>query len=307
MLQWVTMPGRDEKTLTVVFADLAGSSHLYDLLGDERALVVIAEGLEALTRVVTANGGRIIKTIGDEVMSVFENGDDAAEASSRLQEEIGQIPLPEELASHPLSVRIGLHTGPVVIEKGDVFGNTVNIAARLVSLAKAKQILTTRQTLEKLSKAYRSRGRFVDKTTVKGIEGEFEIIELARPDDTARTLIRHPEMSDDRGEGDERLVIRFGEKEQELSKKKRIVTIGRDAENDLVVSSQSASRYHARLEFRRNKFLLIDLSTNGTYVKPDGHPMVHVHRDEIPLDGSGRIGFGEEPEEGKEVLVYRQG
>lgn len=295
-----------EKDLTVVFADLAGSSHLYDLLGDDRALAVVAEGLKGLDGLVGANRGRIVKTIGDEIMGVFPSADDAAEAAGRMQAEVEQVPLPAEASSHPLSVRVGFHAGPVVEEKGDFFGNTVNVAARLVTLAKAKQILTTRQTLEKLSKVYRSRGRFVDKTAVKGIEGEFEIFEVERPDDTARTLVRFPELLDEGVDAGARLYLRADEREVVLSKEKRIVTIGRDDENDLVATGSSVSRYHARIEMRRNRFLLIDLSTNGTYVKPEGHPLVHLHRDEFFLEGSGSLGLGDPPGENASVIFYKQ-
>jgi len=70
------------------------------------------------------------------------------------------------------------------------------------------------------------------------------------------------------------------------------ITLGRDAQNDVVIMDRKASRLHARIERRRDKFVIVDVSSNGTYCTMDGESEILLRREELILRGSGRLSFG---------------
>ena len=166
-----------EKQYAIMFADVAGSTQMYDTLGDAEAEKQIAGCIQTMTDTTNRHGGRVIKTIGDEVMCTFPSAENAGTAAWEMQETFE-----EEAESNtdgsPVSVRIGMHFGPAIMEGGDVFGDAVNIAARMAAQAKAKQIITTQDTLDKLPPAMRASTRFVDHAPIKGKKEEIDIFEI---------------------------------------------------------------------------------------------------------------------------------
>jgi adenylate cyclase len=273
-------------SLTIVFADISGSTRLYELLGDVRARERTSQCLSALTEVVRRHGGTVVKTIGDEVMSTFPDADAAARAACAMQESVAAQVVPGETA---LDIRVGLHYGSALVEAGDVFGDAVNVAARMVALAKARQILTTRQTVERLSPLLRAGTRYTDRTPVKGKQEEIDVYEVIwREEDLTRMEGHQIPLADLQA----RLHLRFREKELEVSHSCPVVTIGRGQQNDIVVLDALASRLHARIEYRRGKFILLDQSTNGTYVLTQEGESAYLRREEFVLRGSGAISLG---------------
>src|ERR1035437_9098433 len=131
------------RQVTVLFADVSGSTKLYESEGDEAAMEAIARCVDQLRQTVESSGGRVVKTIGDEVMAVFPTPDAAAIAASNMQYAIDALP---PVGATKLGVRIGFHCGPVIQSDNDIFGDTVNLAARLVEQAGRSQIIISRET-----------------------------------------------------------------------------------------------------------------------------------------------------------------
>src|SRR4029078_4322725 len=138
--------------VAILFADVVGSTQLYEQLGDAKAREMVGRCLDIMREATEANKGTVIKTMGDEVMSTFPTPDDAMNAAKRMQEKISTNP---ELAhdNGHVGIRIGCHFGPVVQEQRDIFGSAVHTANRMTSQAKAKQIINTLPTLPQLSAA----------------------------------------------------------------------------------------------------------------------------------------------------------
>jgi hypothetical protein len=91
----------------------------------------------------------------------------------------------------------------------------------------------------------------------------------------------------------ERLTLEFQGKKVTMQPAQRVLVIGRFAENDLVVDDRTVSRRHARIICRNGKFILIEQSTNGTFVSPEGgREVCLMSEEEFPLSGSGTIGLG---------------
>src|SRR2546421_135731 len=149
------------KERAILFADVSGSTALYELLGDKPAAKAIEACLNELRAVVANREGQVVKTIGDEIMVVFGNGEAACDAAREMQQRV--IALPPS-AGVKLAIRIGFHFGLVLEDKGDFWGDGVNTAARLAALAKAGQILTSGATANALpapARAHRAQGRAV--------------------------------------------------------------------------------------------------------------------------------------------------
>jgi len=273
-------------SLAILFADISGSTRLYEMLGDVAARQRVADCLALLAAVVQRHSGAVLKTIGDEVMSTFPTADNAMQAARAMQEAVAMATPPGQT---PLTIRVGLHFGAALIETGDVFGDTVNVAARIVALAKGGQILTTPQLVNALAPALRANTRHIDRAPVKGKQEEIDIYEFIwKEDDLTRmegqriSPIALPV----------RLHLRMGDQESELSQSRPHATLGRGPQNEFVVADEYASRVHARIEYRRGKFVLFDQSTNGTFVRTQDGKEVQLRREEFPLQGTGEISLG---------------
>jgi adenylate cyclase len=272
--------------LAVLFADVSGSTRLYETLGDERALAAVGRCLGLARAACEGYGGRVIKTIGDEVMVAFTAADAAAQAAADLQARIAAEPAP---GPHRLMMRIGFHFGPALWgTDGDVYGDSVNVAARLAGVAQGGQIITSAATVTVLPPWLRARTRELAALTLKGKQHDISVFEFvwqdSSDDETTLSTRVHTTATP--------LRVRHGETELMLGADRGSVALGRDAQNDVVIADRMASRMHARIERRRDRYVLIDHSSNGTYVSIAGEPEIQLRREELMLRGHGHISFG---------------
>ena len=272
--------------LAVLFADVSGSTRLYETLGDERALAAIGRCVEEMRDACAGHLGRVVKTIGDEVMAVFPLADHAAQAAAAMQNRIAAQAQPP---GQRLTIRVGFHYGPALEADGDVFGDSVNVAARLVAVAHSGQVITSSATAALLPPWLRARTRELAALTIKGKLRDLAVCELLWADagdelTTLSTRVATVRVA--------RLVVRHGAREIVLGERLATLSIGRDAQNDVVVVDRLASRMHARIERRRDRFVLVDHSSNGTFLTIDGEQEISLRREEFVLRASGRISFG---------------
>lgn len=285
------MVDQTETPLAILFADICGSTKLYDSLGDAKARDTVARGIAVMTDATTRNRGRLIKTIGDEVMSTFKTAEDATQAAAEMQDDMKAV-LVDGL---PIFIRVGYHFGPALIEGADVFGDAVNVAARMAGQAKAAQILTTAGTIKHLSPDWQASTRRIDHTVLRGKRDDVEIVEILwEREDVTRmaTYVRNITGPTVRRQ---RLVLQFQGKQFEISEQQPALTMGRGDQADIIVRHGLVSRLHARIEFRKGNFILTDQSINGTYVRDENAAENFIRRDSIALQGDGLIGFGQAP------------
>ncbi len=291
---------------TIVFADVAGSTSLYEHLGDKAARQIMAACLERITATVESYDGRVIKTIGDEVMSVFSSAADGMLASVAIQENVASDP---RLARHGIKLRVGLHHGQVIQEEQDVFGDAVNLAARVAAQAKADQILTTGQTLELVETGKLKGTRLVDQTRVKGKQQPVRLYEVFWGQLEDMTMVGGGAVNPSQAAllgAEASLTIQFGGKIWTLGPRRPTLSIGRGDTNDLIVDDRHVSRLHARIELLRKRFFIIDHSTNGTYINCRGSDCLFLHREQLPLEGQGLIGCGQQPDPGSPLAIAYQ-
>lgn len=283
----------DNTELAILFADVVGSTKLYELMGDHRARTTVQRCINVMTRATETNSGEVIKTMGDEVMATFSTVDDAVEAASQMQRMISED---LDVDDVPVAIRVGFHYGPVMLEDGDVFGGAVHTANRMTSQAKAAQIITTAVAVSQMSPEWQSWTRQIDLATVKGKKEEIALFEvLWQREDNTRMLptINWSESTDVRNH---RLRLRYRGKEIVVDHQHPYVSIGRAEDSDLVVKDTLISRLHARIEFVRGKFVLFDESTNGTCVVQSTGEEQFIRRDSLQIKGQGSIGLGRVPQ-----------
>jgi class 3 adenylate cyclase len=293
--------GKDVE-VAILFADVVGSTQLYEQLGDLKARQMVGRSLDIMREATEANHGSVIKTMGDEVMSTFPTADDAMNAARRMQENISAD---QELAHDGghVAIRIGCHFGPVVQEHRDIFGSAVHTANRMTSQAKAKQIITTLSTVERLSPEWQSAARQIDVATVRGKADEVVLFEVLWQPEEATSMLPSVALRK-KSERPKRLSLRYQGREVTLGEGRKSATLGRAEDNDVVVKGNLISRVHARVEASRDKFTLVDESTNGTFVQTNSGEEIFVRRDSTQLTGEGVIGLGRVAQPGTALAVH---
>lgn len=278
----------ESRAVCIVFADVSGSTKLYEKFGDAAALAAVERCIEAMKRATVLNRGRVVKTIGDEVMAVFDSAAQGMQAACEMQLRIDEL-LPLAPAAK-LAIRVGFHFGPALLENDDVFGDTVNTAARMAGLAKAGQIITTADSIAALPELLRTSCREIDALSVKGKAAHIRVCEVLWQEGAELTMMSTrlapaaPMAT--------RLALHLGETRLLLGPARPTASMGRDLASDVVIRDPRASRSHARIERRRDKFVLIDMSSNGTYLRIQGEPEMVLKREEAILRGRGQIAFG---------------
>ncbi len=280
---------RKKDRLAVLFADVSDSMRLYEKMGDTAAFGQVKDCLQILTEATRQFGGWVIKTIGDGVMCAFPDANAAAQAACEMQLRIAQRPASR--GKPKITIGIGFHCGNVVREGQDVFGDTVNIAARIAGLATAGHITLTGATAAQLSPALSSRVRKLTALVVKGKQQAIDVHEFNWQDNGRETRVsgRAGSLAD---MVEARLRIEYRRKKYVF---RDTLTLGRDDTNDIVIIDPMASRNHARIEKRMDKFVLMDQSSNGTYVTITGRKVIELRREEFVLYGDGKIAFGDSP------------
>ena len=284
-----------------MFADVVGSTQLYDKYGDTKASETVAACLDIMKDATYQFNGTVIKTIGDEVMSTFETADEAMGACVMMQ---NRITATSKIADGiPVSIRIGCHFGPVVQEQNDIFGAAVHTANRMTSQAKARQIVISGFTVEQMSPELRNQTRQIDLATVRGRVDEVALFELVWQPDEATSML--PTIGwENKGRRASKLLLNFRDTTLEISDRRKSINLGRADDNDLVVKGNLISRIHARIEMRRGKFVLVDQSTNGTFLHDLQGNETFVRRDTTELGAEGTIGLGRAEEADSSLAIY---
>jgi class 3 adenylate cyclase len=279
----------------VLFADVVGSTALYERIGNIRAKDMVSSCLEALSRVVEQHNGRVVKSLGDGLLCAFEAKD---------QSVLAGLAMADEAPRHELEVRTGIHCGEVVEDGDDIFGDAVNTASRISALAKPAEILISRDMVDALPPFMRSMVRRVKPVAVKGKKEPIELYAMLTGD-LSQTLSPLTITDLPVASASATLEILFGDQSFTLDPDTEL-TVGRDPTNGLVIASQHVSRLHARIFHRQAKFILVDHSANGTYLVPERGSKLHLMREEALLNGTGAIFPGADPDTTEsEPLRYR--
>lgn len=283
--------------LTVLFADLAGSTRLFQEVGDTAAHQRVTDSLQCMKSAIENNQGELLRTVGDAALASFADTWLAYVAAVDIQ---------SAHQASQLSVRVGFHHGNVIPDDGDVYGNAVNIAARVASFAEADEICITDDAVARLTVPQRANVQFMDRVDFKGIAEPMAVYRINWREDTEQTAIVSAESSTERYTTNMVLDLLIGAKRIRIDRENPVVSFGRAFDNNVIIDTESASRNHARIELTRGRYLFHDSSTNGTYIKRGGYSTEFIRRETTSLNHFGSIGLGFSPDTpSPHIIEYR--
>lgn len=283
------MESRGELTpVTVLFADITASTTLYAQRGDATAFALASECLDEVDRRIAAAGGRVVKRLGDGVLALFDNPNQAVRAAVAVRTALRNPAA--RVWREGVRVRFGINSGRGLLARDDVFGDVVNVASRLTALAGGDEIFLSGKAYEVLAADLRAGARLIDQLSLRNRPGSVLVYEFVgeQADATVKLGSRLRTTSTTAME------VTYGEQLFVIGPERPRVTIGRHAEHDIHIDHEAVSRHHADVALRGDRFVVVDRSTNGTYIYVDHGPVLRVVREEVALSGSGRIGPGVE-------------
>ncbi|MEO8857169.1 MAG: adenylate/guanylate cyclase domain-containing protein [Burkholderiaceae bacterium] len=276
-------------TTVVVFADLVGSTGVYESLGDAAASRFVTQLTGSLRHTFEQHGGRVVKVLGDGLFVVFSNAGNALSACVGIQTRLHDTPMHADDGGPAVQFQMGVDAGEVVEIDGDCFGDTVNSAARLADLAGAAQILTTKAVWDLLIPGQRAMLRSMGPMYLRGRAGAIHVYRVGWQtgrDEDATMAWRS--MFSDLPEA--WLGLEFGDQSVTLAPRGNMIYLGRAPDAALTVNDPRVSRKHATLQWRGGNYIVTDTSTFGTWVYVGNQSeAVVLRRTECFLVGRGTI------------------
>lgn len=277
---------------TVFFADLVGSTGMFERLGDAAASRLVTQLVNGMRVVCEKNNGRVLKVLGDGLFVVFPGPADAISASIAIQRQLLAQPQHAGAGGKPVQVQIGIASGEVVEIDGDCFGDAVHCAAALADLAGAAQIMTTDKVWAMLIDAHKASLRSMGPMYLRDKAAASHVyrVEWQANHDEDATMARRSLFAP---MPDVRLEIGYGDRTIVLGTRSGKFTMGRSSDNTLTINDQRVSRAHASVQWRGGLFVLVDTSSFGTWVYFGDQPeAVVLRRTECVLAGSGVFVLG---------------
>ena len=271
----------------MLFVDVSGSTRCFERYGEVAGRAMIAGCFDIVVPEIGRYRGKVVKTLGDGLLAVFDGASDLVGAASA-----GHRAIEEANRARPIAERLSIHCGgdfgPVTHDAaGDIYGDAVNVAARLQTLAARDKTLVTSAVVAALEPHEREQLRYLGSFPVEGRDAEVQTYEVLWRVGMGTVAVMSP-LAMLRSS----LVLEFQGKALELASDRTCVTMGRDSRNDVVVEDQAVSHDHAEIVRRRGLLYLVDRSTNGTFLQSEGKADRHIHHAAHPLEGQGRLLLG---------------
>ncbi|HZY19304.1 MAG TPA: adenylate/guanylate cyclase domain-containing protein [Ramlibacter sp.] len=278
---------------TVVFADLVGSTGIFERLGDATAGRFVTQLTADLARTFEAHNGRVVKLLGDGLFTVFPREADALSACIAIQKHLADRPVLPGGSGQPVQMQIGVESGEVVEIDGDCYGDAVNSAARLADLAGAQQILASQRVRDALPAELQQLMRSLGPMYLRGKSEATEVYRVQwQPERDSDATVMGASLF--RADANAELELVGGGQTLRLAPRGQPVTLGRSITASLSLNDSRVSRVHATIEWRGGHFILNDQSSFGTWVYVGGEtatPLV-LRRTECWLVGQGLITLG---------------
>lgn len=288
--------------VAVLFADVVGSTKLYEEHGDANAREALAHCVQVMLKVTDRYKGRLKKTIGDEIMVSFDEPMHAVLAANELHIAVRNASDAGEFVTGSLRIKVGFHFDLGDESDTDVSGRAGRLAQQVINYSKPDQILTSRSTLDVVPPALTSSSRHFDIVKEEGSGEEMEIVELLWEVSDATQMVGTP-VKASQPTVERSLTLSYNGKTYSLGKDNAHLTVGRVAANDLMVPTDLTSRNHAEIEYKNGNFHLSDMSSNGTVVVDSRGQQQQLRRESAMLRDSGKICFGGVPRDNPTGLV----
>jgi len=283
---------------TVVFADLMGSTGVFETIGNARASLVVTQLTQWIGEIFTTHRGRVVKTLGDGVLAVFSNAPDAITAVVAVQRS-HQKRIASASSATRMPIRVGVARGDVEFVDGDCYGDAVNVASRLSDLSGPHQIWANSLSLEGSAESDGIRFRPLGPITIRGRAEPCSVFQVEWHENMGSDFLTMQASLDSQSAQIDKAIL-GGEIELVwLDVQKRFrsfqlpVHIGRVSQAEFVVNDPRVSRAHARIDWRNGSIMLVDVSTYGSWVRfSGGGSDLLLRREECVLHGRGEIALG---------------
>ena len=283
---------------TVVFADLMGSTGVFETIGNVQASRVVTRLTQWIAEICVVHNGQVIKTLGDGVLAVFPHAPDAINAVVELQRK-HQKRIASSTAGTKMPIRIGVARGDVEFVDGDCYGDAVNVASRLSDLTGPHQIWANSDSLDGAVEADGVRFRPLGPITIRGRVEPCAVFQVEWHENLTSDFLTMQAALDSQRDQLEKDLL-GGEIELVwLDVRKRFrsaqlpIHIGRVSQAEFVVNDPRVSRAHARIDWRNGSILLVDVSTYGSWIRfSGGGADLLLRREECVLHGRGEIALG---------------
>ncbi len=268
-------------TAHVLIADITGSTRLYDTLSGTDALARISAILAGMREIITTNGGHCVKSKGDDTLSLFDDADQVFQAARRMIEaDWGE----------GMGVHAGAHSGDILRQETEVYGDTINVTARLATLAKPGEVLLGDRLFEQLSERNRALCVAMGGIRLKGKSDPTRVHSFAVSDMSTQTVLfaANDAVSSTRTES---AALVCGDAEWTLMDGDTLM-VGRSTECQAVLEHPWVSRKHGSFELRAAQLEYTDHSSSGsTVITADGQEF-SLQRRSMPLSGEGVVLVG---------------
>ncbi len=282
--------------LAVLFADVSGSTRLYEQYGDAIARADMAACIALLDRTARSLGGETLKTIGDEIMVAFVDPVKAALSAAEMQATLRRAGEEGEFQMGVLHIKIGWHFGNVAWRGEELVGETPIAAQQIINLAKADEILTSKNSIDAIPPQMFPDVHLIDTVRAEAWDGQLQIYKMPweqTGDETQISSKPHLQVT----QTEIVLDLVYAGQKIRVDGRNDVCAVGRGKQAMLQVNGKLTSRQHAEITCRNGRFSIRDESTNGTYVVQSDGERTHLRREEGILSGKGTLGFGSWPED----------
>jgi adenylate cyclase len=272
--------------VAILLADISGSTPLYEAVGDAQAQRLVGRELARLQAAIGDANGVCIRQKGDDVLGYFTQPSQAFRAIRAML---------SHSTNSALRIHGGLHYGQILLADGDIYGEAVNLTARLAALANAGEALLSRSFFDQLPPPETACLQPLDRFRLKGVSSPIQIYSLVDDDGSAvQTQIfarptEPPAGSQPWLETSKVTLVLTHQHGSRHCGETESMLIGRSDDCDIVLSRPWISRRHAMVTVRDGKAMLEDRSSSGTYVAIAGGHELLLRRETIMLTGTGVI------------------
>ena len=295
------MSGNGRSTSQVIMsADIAGSTALYEQVGDVQAQALVADCLKTLKALSEEHHGRVLAEVGDQIVALFEDASAAAGAACEIHAEMHERNSRE--SGPRIRMRIGMHCGPLDADADALAGETAKIAHWAGRHAKPEQTLAT---IDQLPRMFRAVSRYVDDETWNFISLEHvELYEIIW--DVESITAYNGEAPNRDSQTYSAVECTYAGRSVQVDASRPVISIGRGDKNDLIVSKDLVSRQHLSAQFSRGRCTITDNSTNGSWLQGSDGRGVEFKLESLRLTGEGQIIPGKPgPEESDYAIKFR--
>jgi adenylate cyclase len=284
---------------TVVFTDLHGSTAVFESLGNARATEVVTKITAWIGVQCEAQGGRVVKTLGDGVLAIFADPQSAVAAVVEMQRVHSKRVL-RTLPDLRMPMRIGMASGEVEMVGDDCYGDAVNVASRLCDLCGPNQIWASAASLNFVEEASGVTFRTLGPIAIRGRAEHCSVYQIEwRQEEVSDFLTMQGQLDEVYASNEvdalgREIELKWLDQVKRFKSFELPVNIGRVRTVEFVVDDPRVSRTHARLEWRNGSVVIVDVSSYGSWVRFLGAKGsdVLLRRQECVLHGKGALALG---------------